>query len=141
MNLGSGKEFKSLQLKINRKSSTCFCLGWKTIIFVLVVLIASLLALSHISSFWSSRFTKFPSSKMLVPFFKAVVSSAKRKLSRALLLNISFMKIKKSSGPKIDPCWYYTKLFIFSLFYSIWKKYRLHIQWKQNCCTQFGQKY
>ena len=40
---------------------------------------------------------------MLVPFFKAVVLSAKRKLSRALLLNISFIKIKKSSGPKIDP--------------------------------------
>ena len=40
---------------------------------------------------------------MLVPFFKAVVSSAKRKLSRALLLNISFIKIKKRSGPKIDP--------------------------------------
>jgi len=36
-------------------------------------------------------------------FFNAVVSSAKRKFSRALLLNISFIKIKKSSGPKMDP--------------------------------------
>ena len=28
-----------------------------------------------------------------------------------------------------------------SFFHVSEKKYRLHIQWKQNCCTQLGQKY
>ena len=101
---GIGKRIQIIAIKDKLKVLNLLLLRMKDYNFRLGSINCKFIGFQPHSQFLKLKVYKVSKFKnACIPFFKAVVSSAKRKFSRALLLNISFIKIKKSSGPKMDP--------------------------------------